>query len=90
MKAECEGREYAAMANLGAQPTFHQEKPVLEVHLIGFNDDLYGKKLRVSFLHRLRDIVAFPDTNALVEQLNKDKAETLAVVSASQSGSDKV
>lgn len=60
------------MANLGAIPTYGIEKPALEVHLLDFKGDLYGKSVTVEFVHRLRDIVRFDSSEALQHQLQQD------------------
>ena len=60
------------MANLGPVPTFGVEKPLLEVHLIDFDGDLYEKTVTVEFVHRLRDIVRFDSVEALQQQLQED------------------
>lgn len=60
------------MANLGKAPTFGVEKPLLEVHLLDFEGDLYGKTVTVEFIHRLRDIVRFDSAEALQQQLKID------------------
>lgn len=60
------------MANLGPIPTFGVDTPTLEVHMIDFDGELYGKTVTVEFLHRLRDIVHFDSTDALQAQLQKD------------------
>lgn len=60
------------MANLGPVPTFGVEKPLLEVHLIDFDGDLYEKTVTVKFVHRLRDIVRFDSVESLEQQLNAD------------------
>lgn len=75
LRVEWQGSVYKAMANLGPQPTFHLDKPVLEVHILDFDGDLYGATLRLSFLHRLRDIVAFATQEALMKQLENDRKE---------------
>ncbi len=67
-----DGIKYKAIINYGARPTFNLEEKVLEAHLIGFNGDLYGKTLTVSFEGYLRDIVAFKNGIGLKEQLEKD------------------
>ncbi|MBP5547267.1 MAG: riboflavin biosynthesis protein RibF [Bacteroidales bacterium] len=71
---------YPAMANLGSQPTFRQNNPVLEVHLLGFNGDLYGKGMRVEFVTRLRDIEAFDTPQMLVEQLKRDREQVSLIM----------
>ena len=60
------------MANLGTAPTFGVEKPLLEVHLLDFEGDLYGQTVTVEFIHRLRDIVRFDSAEALQHQLQID------------------
>ena len=64
------------MANLGVAPTFGVEKPLLEVHLLDFDGDLYGQTVTVEFLHRLRDIVRFDSAEALQVQLQHDIEQT--------------
>lgn len=60
------------MANLGTAPTFGVEKPLLEVHLLDFEGDLYGQTVTVEFSRRLRDIVRFNSIEALQHQLQTD------------------
>lgn len=70
-------------ANLGLNPTFRPEgaqagvgaRVMLEVHLFDLDQDLYGRPLRVEFLHRLRDERRFPGVEALKEQIARDVAE---------------
>ncbi len=61
------------VASLGVRPTVrHDDKPVLEVHLFEFAQQIYGKHLRVEFLHKLRDEEKFPDVDALTRQIALD------------------
>lgn len=60
------------MANLGPMPTFGIDKPTLEVHLLDFDGDLYGHKVEVSFIRRLRDTMRFNSVEALQCQLQED------------------
>ena len=71
--ATLDGRSYKAMANLGPQPTFGQEQMALEVHLLDFEGDIYGRQLQVAFVARLRDICHFDSTEVLMNQLEHDK-----------------
>lgn len=65
--------EWPAAVNVGARPTFEDDGRILvEAHLIDRNEDLYGKRLRVAFLERLRDEVAYPDPESLVNQMRID------------------
>ncbi len=66
--------EYAGMMNIGTRPTFgSDEEPVLEVHFLEFNADLYGKTLQVEFLERIRNEQKFDSKEELINQLKKDK-----------------
>ena len=61
------------VASLGVRPTLkHDAKPVLEVHLFEFKQDIYGKRMRVEFLQKRRDEVKFPDIQALTRQIALD------------------
>lgn len=73
LKATVDGSNYAAMANLGGQPTFGQSQRTLEVHLCDFQGDLYDRILEVSFLDRIRDIKYFDNHASLAEQLLSDR-----------------
>jgi riboflavin kinase/FMN adenylyltransferase len=65
------------MANIGYKPTFGGVNKTLEVHLIGFEGDIYGEQLRIEFLKRLRDEKKFNSENELIEQLAKDKQQSI-------------
>lgn len=67
------GQTYQGVANLGIRPTVGGEpQPLLEVHLFDFDGDIYGAHLSVSFLHKLREEMKFPDFSALVAQIGRD------------------
>lgn len=66
---------WAAVANLGLRPTFGDATtvaPVLEVHLLDFEGDLYGEQVEVSFLARIRDERKFEDAARLAERIRQD------------------
>ncbi len=63
------------VANLGVRPTIDGVKKLsLEVHLIDFNGDLYGKHVHVEFLQKIRDEMKFEDLDTLKAQIGLDKA----------------
>ncbi len=64
--------EWDAVANLGRRPTVGDGEPRLEVHLLGFSGDLYGRCLEVAFIRRLRAERRFPDLARLGAQIAKD------------------
>jgi len=74
------GETCAAAIHLGPNPTFGQGRPKVEVHLIDRQAALYGLPLEVEFLTRLRDVVAFPSVEALVQQLQRDVDQARHVV----------
>lgn len=61
------------VANLGVRPTIAgTPKLLLEVHLLNFNEDIYGQHVQVTFLEKIRDEMKFENINALIEQIKKD------------------
>ncbi len=61
------------VASLGVRPTVkHDGKPVLEVHLFEFSQQIYGKHLRVEFLQKLRDEEKYPDVETLTRHIALD------------------
>ncbi|NND60753.1 MAG: bifunctional riboflavin kinase/FAD synthetase [Gammaproteobacteria bacterium] len=62
------------VASLGTRPTVDGQEPMLEVHLFDFDDNLYGERLEVQFIARLRDEEHFPDLASMVEQMHRDAA----------------
>lgn len=62
-----------SVANLGVRPTIDGVKKLsLEVHVIDFNGDLYGKHVHVEFLHKIRDEMKFNSLDALKAQIAAD------------------
>jgi riboflavin kinase/FMN adenylyltransferase len=59
------------VANLGNRPTFEAGRSV-EVHLLGFDGDLYGKRMRIGFVARIRGEAKFDGLRALREQIDRD------------------
>lgn len=60
------------VASIGFRPVFKVKKPLLEVHLLDFDRDIYGQHLRVTFLSRLRDELFFDTVEALIAQIQND------------------
>jgi riboflavin kinase/FMN adenylyltransferase len=72
----------ASVSSLGTRPTVAGIEPLLEAHLFDFNDDLYGRRIEVEFVAKLRDELKFPDLAALTEQMHRDAAQARAILSA--------
>jgi riboflavin kinase/FMN adenylyltransferase len=75
---------HPALISIGTRPTFHDDATVLaEVHLLDFDGDLYGVRLGVELLARLRDERRFPDADALVAQMRRDDLAARSVLGVS-------
>ena len=68
------------MLNLGPRPTFGDAESVVEAHLFDANLDLYGQRLRIDFVARLRDTQKFSGVEALKAQLDKDAIAAKALL----------
>ncbi|MDH3281688.1 MAG: bifunctional riboflavin kinase/FAD synthetase [Gammaproteobacteria bacterium] len=69
-------RPVYGVANVGTRPTVGGTRTLLEVHLLDFQDDIYGRRIGVEFLTKLRDERRFDSLDALREQIAKDKERT--------------
>ena len=74
--------EQRAVVNIGRRPTFGGERTSVEAHLLGFEGDLYGQRLRLEFVGRLRAEQRFPGPEALRRQIEADVARAAAVLRA--------
>jgi riboflavin kinase/FMN adenylyltransferase len=78
-----EARRYQGMLYIGNRPTIDQNlKQTIEVNIFDFNQDIYGKELKVEFIEYLRGDVKFTTIEALKDQLSKDKQAALKVFEA--------
>ena len=75
MRAAVNGTTYAAAANVGPNPTFGESARKVEIHLIDFAGDLYGRPLAADFVARLRPTVKFANVGELVGRMQADVAE---------------
>jgi len=70
---EIDGVEYQGAANVGIRPTLGDlVKPILEVHLLDFKGDLYGRRIEVEFVAKIRDEEKFTTLDKLVESIQRD------------------
>jgi len=69
------------VANVGTNPTFAGNKRTIEAHLFDFSADLYGTRLRVGFIERLRGEQKFPSIQALTQQIQEDASRARALLS---------
>jgi riboflavin kinase/FMN adenylyltransferase len=76
-KTLLDGKLYNSMTNVGFNPTFEDVKQkTVETHIIDFNKDIYGKKIEVFFLKKIRDEKKFDSVDALKQQITMDMQTT--------------
>jgi riboflavin kinase/FMN adenylyltransferase len=67
---------YFGVMNIGFRPTFENKQEIVpEVYILEFNRDIYGEKIKVEFIKRLRDEKKFESKDALIHQIEADKKE---------------
>jgi riboflavin kinase/FMN adenylyltransferase len=69
---ECRSGHYKGVANIGYSPTFDDHIFTVEVHILDFEQDIYGETIRVNFIKRLRAEKKFEGIDELSEQIKKD------------------
>ncbi|MCC6869868.1 MAG: bifunctional riboflavin kinase/FAD synthetase [Burkholderiales bacterium] len=69
----------AGVASVGVRPTITDHgQPILEVYVFDFTESIYGRRVRVEFLHKLRDEEKYDDLDALSAQIRADVAQARA------------
>jgi riboflavin kinase/FMN adenylyltransferase len=71
---EYSGKQYKGVANIGYSPTFDDHEFTIEVHIFDFDSNIYGEKIRVNFIQRIRDEIKFSNISELIDQIKKDIA----------------
>ncbi len=83
IKALHNNTTYNAMLSIGYNPTVTDKKELrIEANIFDFDKDIYGDELEIRFIKKLRDEQKFDSLEALIDQLHKDKEETLKVLKA--------
>jgi riboflavin kinase/FMN adenylyltransferase len=75
-----DGVTYGGVASFGRRPTFDDGPALLEVHLLNFDGDLYGKMAEVAFVDFIRGEEKFHSADALVAQMHRDAARAQEVL----------
>jgi riboflavin kinase/FMN adenylyltransferase len=75
-----DGKHRSAMMNIGTRPTFEGKQQTLEVNIFDFEGDIYGQKVTITFVARLREERRFDSPEALVAQLNEDKEQVKRII----------
>ncbi|MGD0370449.1 MAG: bifunctional riboflavin kinase/FAD synthetase [Candidatus Dormibacteria bacterium] len=78
------GEWRVAASSIGYRPTFGGDRLTVEAHLLDFDADIYGERVRLAFVHRLREERWYPDEAALIAQMRLDVAETRRLLGAQE------
>jgi len=73
-KVEVDGRQMPSLTNIGSCPTFGQKEVNIESYIMNFNKNLYGQKLKIYFIKKIRSEIKFASSEALAQQIKKDIA----------------
>ncbi|HEA47072.1 MAG TPA: bifunctional riboflavin kinase/FAD synthetase [bacterium] len=95
-KIRAQGKDWDGLLNIGAQPTFHkglarvrkgeqgsggEQKRVIEAYIFDFNGKIYGREIKVSFLKKIRNEIAFKNPESLKAQIKKDIVKARKILS---------
>ena len=72
VRVRVHGEWWPGVTNLGFNPTFHQHERSLEAHIFDFRGDVYGQRVEIAFVQRLRGEEKFPTPQALAQQIARD------------------
>ena len=75
------GSKYKGVANIGYSPTFEDNIFTVEVHILDFKENIYGRNIRVNFIKRIRDELKFAGIDQLSAQIRKDIDEARKILS---------
>jgi len=71
------------IVNIGVRPTFDTKSLAIEVHVFGFNEDLYGEEITLFFIRRIREEKKFETAEALIGQITRDISTAKDILSES-------
>ncbi len=80
--AYIDGRAYQSMANIGQNPTFGDRKRAVEVYVVDYQGDLYGRELKLNIMERLRDEKKFSTVAGLKKQMAEDVKHGKAILNS--------
>jgi riboflavin kinase/FMN adenylyltransferase len=77
-----DGRLFKGACSIGVNPTFDGGSRAIEVFMLDFDDQIYGREIAVWFVQRLRDVTKFPDADELVSAISRDVLQTRNILAA--------
>jgi len=79
--SSCGDEKLNGIMNIGMRPTFENKTElVIEVNLFNFNKDIYGEKISIDFIKRLRDEKKFASKDELIDQIEEDKKTAMVIL----------
>ena len=79
------GKIYQGITNIGLRPTFEeQDKPDIETHILDFDGNIYGERLELQFIEKIRDEQKFSGVETFLAQIERDKATARRIFSHDQ------
>jgi riboflavin kinase/FMN adenylyltransferase len=82
VRAGIDGDSYLGMMNIGTRPTVDGARHATEVHLFDFDEDIYGRRMEVYVMARIRGERRFPGLEGLRQQLSEDRRMALSLLGA--------
>jgi len=78
--AHIDDKAYQAVTNIGWRPTFGGDSRTVETHILNYQENLYGRELKIEVVERLRDEKRFDTVEELKEQINEDIKQGKAIL----------
>ena len=79
-----DGRGYGGVLNIGYNPTFGENRLSAETHIFDFNQDIYGKKIKINLLKHLRGEKKFSGPGELADQIHEDIRQAREILAEAQ------
>lgn len=80
VKAQLGGKEFGGMLNIGDNPTFHDKKWSIEVHIFEFSGDAYNQSIEIAFIEKMRNEMKYSSVDLLIEQMRKDEVNARNII----------
>jgi riboflavin kinase / FMN adenylyltransferase len=81
-RTDIDGVRHDGLLHIGPRPTFDDDRPTIELHVLDFHGDLYGRPLEVRLCGRIRELERFDSADALIAAMTADRAAARALFAA--------
>jgi riboflavin kinase/FMN adenylyltransferase len=71
---------YNGMLSIGIRPTFNGKMRTIEVNIFDFDQDIYGQKIKLAFVEKIRPEIEFADADELIKKMDEDRQSALAIL----------